>query len=59
MATPQDKIDSGFTGLVLDNVNLGAPIKDNSNSKQILASGYYKYVSHFVLKCHDRFVEEY
>ncbi len=59
MATPQDKMDSGFTGLVLDNVNLGAPIKDNSNSKQILASGYYKYVSHLALKFYDRFMEEY
>ncbi|KAM3538771.1 hypothetical protein ARSEF1564_008314 [Beauveria bassiana] len=43
MATPQDKMDSGFTGLVLDNVKLAAPIKDYSSSKQILDSGYYRY----------------
>lgn len=44
MAVPADKTDSGFTGLVLDNVNLGAPIKDHWSSKQILKAGYYKNV---------------
>ncbi|KAH8714014.1 putative glucan endo-1,3-beta-glucosidase [Beauveria bassiana] len=45
MATPQDKMDSGFTGLVLDNVKLAAPIKGYSSSKQILDSGYYREAS--------------
>lgn len=45
MATPADKSDSGFTGLVLDNVNLGGQIKDYGSSKEILKAGYYKNVS--------------
>jgi hypothetical protein len=43
MAAPADVRDSGFTGLVLDNVNLGAKIKDHFSTNQILAAGYYKY----------------
>ncbi|KAK4031703.1 putative LysM domain-containing protein [Parachaetomium inaequale] len=42
MAVPVDVRDSGFTGLVLDNVNLGAKIKDHWSSNSILAAGYYK-----------------
>jgi hypothetical protein len=43
MAVPTDTRDSGFTGLVLDNVNLGARVKDHWSSNQILAAGYYRY----------------
>ncbi|KAK0102135.1 hypothetical protein ONS96_006099 [Cadophora gregata f. sp. sojae] len=43
MAVSKDVVDSGFTGLVLDNVRLGAKIKDHWSSAQILAAGYYKY----------------
>ncbi|GAW24601.1 hypothetical protein ANO14919_141920 [Xylariales sp. No.14919] len=42
MAVPVDTLNSGFTGLVLDNVNLGAKIQDHWSSKVILAAGYYK-----------------
>ncbi|KAI0198590.1 pectate lyase superfamily protein-domain-containing protein [Astrocystis sublimbata] len=42
MAAPVDTRDSGFTGLVLDNVNLGAKIQDHWSSNVILAAGYYK-----------------
>ncbi|KAI0532057.1 pectin lyase fold/virulence factor [Xylaria digitata] len=42
MAVPVDTRDSGFTGLVLDNVNLGGKIQDHWSSKVILAAGYYK-----------------
>jgi hypothetical protein len=45
MAVPVDIINSGFTGLILDNVNLGAKIKDHWSNNQILAAGYYKNVS--------------
>jgi len=44
MAVPVDVRDSGFTGLVLDNVNLGGKIKDHWSSNVILAAGYYKSV---------------
>ncbi|GAP93420.1 hypothetical protein SAMD00023353_10300200 [Rosellinia necatrix] len=42
MAVSVDNPDSGFTGLILDNVNLGGKIKDHWSSTQILAAGYYK-----------------
>ncbi|KAH6628876.1 pectate lyase superfamily protein-domain-containing protein [Chaetomium tenue] len=42
MAVPVDVRDSGFTGLVLDNVQLGAKIKDHWSTNSILAAGYYK-----------------
>ncbi|KAJ2989746.1 hypothetical protein NUW58_g3314 [Xylaria curta] len=42
MAAPVDIRDSGFTGLILDNVNLGGKIKDHWSSNVILAAGYYK-----------------
>ncbi|KAJ3556896.1 hypothetical protein NPX13_g10039 [Xylaria arbuscula] len=42
MAAPADTRDSGFTGLVLDNVNLGGKIQDHSSSQVILPAGYYK-----------------
>ncbi|KAI0912764.1 pectate lyase superfamily protein-domain-containing protein [Ustulina deusta] len=42
MAVPVDVRDSGFTGLILDNVNLGGKIQDHWSSKVILAAGYYK-----------------
>ncbi|KAL3486958.1 pectate lyase superfamily protein-domain-containing protein [Aspergillus germanicus] len=42
MAVPVDVVDSGFTGLVLDNVNLGGGIKDHWSDNQILPEGYYK-----------------
>ncbi|ORY15484.1 pectate lyase superfamily protein-domain-containing protein [Clohesyomyces aquaticus] len=42
MAVSKDVRDSGFTGLILDNVNLGAKIKDHWSTAQILAPGYYK-----------------
>jgi hypothetical protein len=45
MAVPVDVVDSGFTGLVLDNVNLEGGIKDHWSENQILAGGYYKSVS--------------
>lgn len=45
MAVPVDVRDSGFTGLILDNVNLGGKIQDHWSSKVILAAGYYKNVS--------------
>lgn len=45
MAVPVDVRDSGFTGLVLDNVKLGAKIKDHWSSNSILAANYYKNVS--------------
>lgn len=45
MAAPADKTDSGFTGLVLDNVQLGGQIKDHWSPNQILKPGYYKNVS--------------
>lgn len=45
MAVPVDVRDSGFTGLVLDNVNLGGKIKDHWSPNTILAAGYYKNVS--------------
>lgn len=44
MAVPVDVRDSGFTGLILDNVNLGGKIKDHWSTNTILAAGYYKYV---------------
>lgn len=44
MAQPNDKPGTGSTGLILDNVNLGSNIADNS-TKEILKSGYYKQVS--------------
>lgn len=44
MAVPVDVRDSGFTGLILDNVNLGGSIKDHWSSNKILSSGYYKNV---------------
>ncbi|KAI8950578.1 pectate lyase superfamily protein-domain-containing protein [Xylaria longipes] len=42
MAAAVDKRDSGFTGLVLDNVNLGAKVQDHWSSTVILPAGYYK-----------------
>ncbi|KAI0509476.1 pectate lyase superfamily protein-domain-containing protein [Xylaria bambusicola] len=42
MAVPKDVRDSGFTGLVLDNVNLGGKIQDHWSSQVILPAGYYK-----------------
>ncbi|KAL3462096.1 pectate lyase superfamily protein-domain-containing protein [Aspergillus heterothallicus] len=42
MAVPVDIVDSGFTGLVLDNVNLDGGIKDHWSDNEILAGGYYK-----------------
>lgn len=45
MAAPADARDSGFTGLVLDNVNLGGKIQDHWSSQVILPAGYYKTVS--------------
>ncbi|GFF51813.1 glucan 1,3-beta-glucosidase [Aspergillus lentulus] len=39
MAVPVDVVDSGFTGLVLDNVRLDRPIKDHWSDKLILSSG--------------------
>ncbi|KAL2131840.1 hypothetical protein VTI74DRAFT_4554 [Chaetomium olivicolor] len=42
MAVPVDVRDSGFTGLVLDNVNLEGKIKDHWSSNVILEPGYYK-----------------
>lgn len=45
MVVPVDVRDSGFTGLVLDNVNLGGKIKDHWSPNVILAAGYYKNVS--------------
>ncbi|TGJ81258.1 hypothetical protein E0Z10_g7506 [Xylaria hypoxylon] len=42
MAVSVDARDSGFTGLVLDNVNLGGKIQDHFSSRVILAAGYYK-----------------
>ncbi|KAG2016773.1 hypothetical protein GB937_005974 [Aspergillus fischeri] len=42
MAVPVDVVDSGFTGLVLDNVRLDRPIKDHWSDNLILSSGYYK-----------------
>jgi len=45
MAVPVDVRESGFTGLVLDNVNLGGKIKDHWSPNVILAAGYYKNVS--------------
>jgi hypothetical protein len=44
MAVPADVVDSGFTGLVLDNVRLDRPIKDHWSDNLILSSGYYKSV---------------
>jgi hypothetical protein len=44
MAVPVDVVDSGFTGVVLDNVNLGGRIKDHWSSNNILEAGYYKNV---------------
>ncbi|CAK7205467.1 hypothetical protein SEUCBS139899_008242 [Sporothrix eucalyptigena] len=41
MPQPADKAGTGSTGLILDNVNLGANIADNS-TKEILKAGYYK-----------------
>lgn len=43
MAAPSDKPGAGSTGLILDNVNLGGNVADNSSS-QLLAAGYYKQV---------------
>jgi hypothetical protein len=51
MAVPVDVVDSGFTGLVLDNVNLGGGIKDHWSDNQILPEGYYKSVSLRVFDC--------
>ncbi|KAL4734222.1 pectate lyase superfamily protein-domain-containing protein [Aspergillus similis] len=42
MAVPVDVVDSGYTGLVLDNVNLGSGIKDHWSDNEILAGEYYK-----------------
>ncbi|KAI0861353.1 glycoside hydrolase family 55 protein [Xylaria cubensis] len=42
MAAPVDAQNDGFTGLVLDNVNLGAKIQDHWDSTVILPAGYYK-----------------
>ncbi|KAI0402848.1 pectate lyase superfamily protein-domain-containing protein [Xylaria palmicola] len=42
MAAPVDVRNSGFTGLVLDNVNLGGKIQDHFSSNVILPAGYYK-----------------
>ncbi|KAK5630292.1 hypothetical protein RRF57_006007 [Xylaria bambusicola] len=42
MAVPKDVRDSGFTGLILDNVNLGGKIQDHWSSQVILPAGYYK-----------------
>ncbi|KAF4173583.1 hypothetical protein CNMCM8694_003511 [Aspergillus lentulus] len=42
MAVPVDVVDSGFTGLALDNVRLDRPIKDHWSDNLILSSGYYK-----------------
>ncbi|KAI0466139.1 glycoside hydrolase family 55 protein [Xylaria cf. heliscus] len=42
MAQPVDARDSGFTGLILDNVNLGAKVQDHWSSTVILPAGYYK-----------------
>jgi hypothetical protein len=53
MAAPVDVRDSGFTGLILDNVNLGAKIKDHFSTNQILAAGYYKYVSNTIMAFND------
>jgi hypothetical protein len=44
MVVSKDVVDSGFTGLILDNVNLRAKIQDHWSSAQILAAGYYKSV---------------
>ncbi|KAI0457369.1 pectate lyase superfamily protein-domain-containing protein [Xylaria acuta] len=42
MGAPVDKRDAGFTGLILDNVNLGAKVQDHWSSSEILPAGYYK-----------------
>ncbi|KAJ6440015.1 LysM domain-containing protein [Purpureocillium lavendulum] len=39
---PGSVTDTGFTGLVLDNVNLGGQVKDHGRSNQILKAGYFK-----------------
>lgn len=45
MAQPVDQHNVGFTGLVLDNVNLGGKVQDHWSSTVILPAGYYKNVS--------------
>ncbi|KAI0441992.1 pectate lyase superfamily protein-domain-containing protein [Xylaria telfairii] len=42
MAQPVDQRNVGFTGLVLDNVNLGGKVQDHWSSAVILPAGYYK-----------------
>ncbi len=43
MSAPADKAGQASTGLVLDNVNLGGNVVDNSTNK-VLGSGYYQNV---------------
>lgn len=43
MSSPADKAGAASTGLVLDNVDLGGKVVDNSTN-QVLASGYYQNV---------------
>lgn len=45
MAKPSNKTDEGFTGLVLDNVNLGGPIKEKGTGNTLQQGGKFNNVS--------------
>ena len=53
MTAPLEKSDTGFTGLVLDNVNLGGQVKDHGRSNQSLKAGYFKNVSEISRALHE------
>ncbi|KAH7035830.1 pectate lyase superfamily protein-domain-containing protein, partial [Microdochium trichocladiopsis] len=42
MIKPSDGMDQGYTGVTLDNVQLGGGIKERGTGSPILAAGYYK-----------------